>query len=479
MSDGHVDLLAAHDAEVDHGLPGSGVEGMVGRSPVGLLQRGHQVVADPLVLDPAEELPDRPEVVDVVDERRAGQRHQQRPRDPAAHPLGDLDDLLRALRLLVLDVVRLVDHHAAEAVLAHPADVTVEHLVVDHHDVGEAVDRVAVTVDHRHRAVGSPACRLARPVGLHHVGDDAEQRIGAGDLRGEQRLRRLAEAGLVGQQEGPVTLGDRGQHLRLVGHQLEVGRQHQLPLLGQLHAGRGARDRVLEGVEDGADQVPADQPADRLGLRGRAVVGDQERVGELGRHDRLRDHPPLGPVAGRVLLRRKDGFLGDLEPGGLGHLALPAAGALGDLGVLLEEVEERRVAGRDLGEDLPDAVEAAHQVVALALAHLGVGLHPRALLAREQRDRLVARVVTRRHLPTRHRVLHLAHGLGQHGHQALLVPFPGRGLSGTSASAGPVLTPAGQPAALFLARLSRRERAVRGTSRPAAITDRGLKAWPR
>ena len=36
--------------------------------------------------------------------------------------------------------MRLVDDQAAEAVLAHPADVPVEDLVVDDHDVGEPVD---------------------------------------------------------------------------------------------------------------------------------------------------------------------------------------------------------------------------------------------------------------------------------------------------------------------------------------------------
>src|SRR3546814_10800618 len=49
-------------------------------------------------------------------------------------------DLLRALRRLVLDVVRLVDDHPAEAVGAEPAEVAVEDLVVDDEHVGPAVD---------------------------------------------------------------------------------------------------------------------------------------------------------------------------------------------------------------------------------------------------------------------------------------------------------------------------------------------------
>ena len=50
------------------------------------------------------------------------------------------EHVLGALRRLVLDEVRLVDDHAAEAEVAEPADVAVEDLVVDDDDVGEAVD---------------------------------------------------------------------------------------------------------------------------------------------------------------------------------------------------------------------------------------------------------------------------------------------------------------------------------------------------
>jgi hypothetical protein len=186
--------------EVDDRRPGGWVERVVGGRHPGLLERGHQVVRGFAFLDPAQELPDRPEVLDVVDQRGAGQGHQQRSCQPPLDPLGDVEDVLRSLRLLVLDVVRLVDHHAAEPVVADPVDMPVEHLVVDHHDVGEPVDRLAVTVDHGHRSRRGPQPHLARPVGLDHVGHHGEQRVGAGHLCGQQRLGCLAEAGLVGQQ---------------------------------------------------------------------------------------------------------------------------------------------------------------------------------------------------------------------------------------------------------------------------------------
>ena len=61
--------------------------------------------------------------------------------------------MLGALGGLVLDEVGLVDDHALEAELAEPSDVTVEDLVVDHDDVGEAVDVLAVAV-HDGRLLG-------------------------------------------------------------------------------------------------------------------------------------------------------------------------------------------------------------------------------------------------------------------------------------------------------------------------------------
>ena len=256
---GHVDLAPADDAEVDDRGPRGRVERVVGGGQAGLLQRRHQVVPGLALLDPSEELPDRPEVLDVVDQRGAGQRHQQRPRDPLADPLGDLDDVLGPLRLLVLDVVRLVDHHAAEPVVADPVDMPVEHLVVDHDDVGEPVDRLAVAVDHGHRPAGRPPLRLTRPVGLDHVGDDGQQRVGARDLRGQQCLRRLAEPGLVGQEEGPVARRHGGQQTRLVGHEVQALRRLRRPGLRKVHAGRSARGGMLERVEHGPDQLPADQ----------------------------------------------------------------------------------------------------------------------------------------------------------------------------------------------------------------------------
>ncbi len=409
--------------EVDHGAARGRVEARVGGRQAGLLERDHQLAQRLLVVDPAQELPDRPEVLDVVDQRGAGQRHHQRPVGALADLLGDLEDVLGALRRLVLDEVRLVDHHAAEAVLADPADVPVEHLVVDDHDVGEAVDRLAVAVDHGGGTTRGPQPDLARPVGLDDVGHDHEQRVGVGGLGREQRLGGLAETGLVGQQIGAVTGLGGGDELRLVAHQLETTGSLQRGGLGQLHAGGRAGGGGLEGAEERAEQLPADQPVGAgLGrLRG-GEVGDEEGVGQLAGDDRLRDGATFGRRMGRggLVLLRLLGLLG-LEAAGQDHLPLQRLGGVGDDGVLGEQREERRVAGRGLGEDGRDAVEPLELLGALRLGRLGVGLDPGALVAHEQGDDLELGADTGHRGATLDGVLDLAHSACEHRDDALVV----------------------------------------------------------
>jgi hypothetical protein len=178
--------------------------------------------------------------------------------------------------------VRLVDDHAAEAEVADPAHMAVEHLVVDDDDVGEAVDRVPVAVDHRGRAVRRPEAGLAGPVGLDDVRDDHQQRVGVRRLRGEQCLSRLAQARLVGEQEGPVAGGGGGDHLRLVRHQLPATRRVPGGRRGKGHAGRGAAARALERTEERAEQLPTGQAAwTGRALPGGLEVGSEEGVGQL------------------------------------------------------------------------------------------------------------------------------------------------------------------------------------------------------
>ena len=205
--------------------------------------------------------------------------------------------MLRALRGLVLDEVRLVDDHAAEAEVAEPADVPVEHLVVDDDDVGEAVDGVAVAVDHGGRAARRPEPGLARPVGLDDVRDDDEQRVGVGRLGGEQRLGGLAQAGLVGEQEGAVA---RPRRRRRPAPGAASARSP--PRRAQRRRARAApcrtRRRRRRSRRTGtAGRAAPSWPAGAARLAGGAAAeksGAEERVGELAGDDRLRHDPALG-----------------------------------------------------------------------------------------------------------------------------------------------------------------------------------------
>ena len=204
--------------------------------------------------------------------------------DARADPLGELQHVLRALRGLVLDEVRLVDDHPAEAEVAEPADVPVEHLVVDDDDVGEAVDRVAVAVDHGGRPVRRPEPGLARPVGLDDVGHDDEQRVGVRrpgrraapgrSCRGRARRR----AGRCGARSAAAAttcawcgISSQAARARARGPGSGSAMQAERPVAG-----------VLEGAEQRPEQLPAGEPrGPRRGLLGGGEVGGEERVGQL------------------------------------------------------------------------------------------------------------------------------------------------------------------------------------------------------
>ena len=99
-------------------------------------------------------------------------------------------------------------------------DVPVENLVVDDHDVGERIDVVAIAVHDGRDALRRPLLDLARPVDLHDVRHDDDERIRARRLGGEQRLRGLAEARLIGEQVGAVTGPGALDEAALVTHEL-------------------------------------------------------------------------------------------------------------------------------------------------------------------------------------------------------------------------------------------------------------------
>ncbi len=318
---------------------------------------------------------------------------------------------------------------------------TVEDLVVDHHDVGEAVDGVAVAVDHGGGPARGPEVGLAGPVGLHDVRDDDEQRVGVDGLGGEQRLGGLAQAGLVGEQEGAVA-GRRGGHdLRLVVHQQLSAAGGQRRRLGQRHARRGAAGGVLERPEEWAEQLPGGEPpGPRLAGGGVGEVRCQERVRELAGHHRLR-HDAALVRGGRGLLRRRRCLLHDrLDTGGGQHVALQRPGGVGDHRVLGEQLQQRGVPGGGLGQDGGDAVEPLELLVAVRLGAGGVRADAGALLAHQQGDHLERRTTRALHRAALGTGLDLAHGAREHRDDAVVVevthpavvPRRGAGSAGTA-----------------------------------------------
>ena len=282
----------------------------------------------------------------------------------------------------------------------------------------------AVAVDDGRLAPGRPELGLVRPVGLDDVGYDGEQRVGVGGLCGEQGLGRLAQTGLVGQQEGAVPGLRGGDHLRLVVHQLLAARGPQRGRLGERHARRRAGRGLLERTEQRAEQLPGGERARlHVARRGVGEVGGEERVRELARDHRLGHHAALGGAVGGRLRGR---FLGlGLDTTGLEHLPLQGLGGVGDDGVLTEQLEEGRVAGGRLGQDRRDAVEALELSVALGLGALLVGLDAGALVADEQGDHLEHGAVGDAHRAALDPRLDLAHLAGEDRDDAFVVARTG------------------------------------------------------
>ena len=73
---GDVDLAPSDDAEIDHAAARGCIEPGVGGRQAGLVESPHEGAPGLGVVDPAKELPDGPEVLDVVDQRRARQCHK-------------------------------------------------------------------------------------------------------------------------------------------------------------------------------------------------------------------------------------------------------------------------------------------------------------------------------------------------------------------------------------------------------------------
>ncbi len=445
---GDVDLAATHDALVDDAATGGGVEAGVGRGQSGLGERVQQVRARLGRVDPAEELPDREEVLDVVDQRGAGQRHHQRLRRERPDPVGELEDVPGTLRRLVLDEMRLVDDHTAESEVAEPPLVAVEHLVVDDHDVGEAVDGVAVTVDRGGLAARRPQPGLPHPVRLDDVRHDDEQRERVRRLRREQGLGRLAQSRLVGEQERPMARRSRGDQTRLVRHQLLDARHRPAGRLGEAHAHRGPRAGALERAQQRPEQLP---PGQRRGTGParprRREVGGEERVGHLARHHRLRHHLGLGRRGERRLDRRRGLLLFDrrLDARLAQHVPPQRPGRVGDDRVLVEQRQQPLVADGGHRQGPRGLVEPFEPFGALLLTDLAVGPDPHAFLAQHQGDGLELRARRRGHPPVAQGGLDLLDGAPEHRHHVVggtTVPL--------GASASPRLGPASSSHVLLL-----------------------------
>ena len=143
----------------------------------------------------AEDLQLRRELLGAVEDGRAGEQQDDR---VLGQRIRDRGDRLRAARRRVLAEVRLVEDERLRRGGGCAVDQGVGDLVAGDGDVVGA-DGVAAAQP-RARAVRQPALGLAQPVEAQRRGRDDERWVGVGGLERRQRLDRLAEAGLVGEE---------------------------------------------------------------------------------------------------------------------------------------------------------------------------------------------------------------------------------------------------------------------------------------
>jgi hypothetical protein len=422
---GDVDLASPDDAHVDDCGSGRGGEARLGRCQAVALERCHEIGARLVVADPAEELPDREEVLDVVDQRRAGQRHQQRPLGAFRDPLRQLQHGAGALGALVLDEVRLVDDHPAEAEGAEPAHMPVQYVVVDDDEVREGIDGVAVAVDDGGGPAGSPELGLVRPVGLDDVRDHREQRVGVCCVGREQRLCGLPKTRLVGEEECPVARRRRGNDLGLVPHELATARDLQRGRARQRHARRRPARGALERPQQRPDQLPVREQSRPVRRRRSREVGREERVGQLPGDHRLRHDPALHRRRRGLRHGRVGSFRRRLDAGHQAQLPQEGPGVGEQSAVVGEQGEQRPVPRGRARKDRGDAVEPLQLIPAPRLADRG-GLDPGPLLTHEQGNGLEPGAGRRAQPAALHRQLDVARGGREHRDEPTRTSRPGR-----------------------------------------------------
>ena len=230
-------------------------------------QRAHELAGEARaraeVLHAPEDAQLRDELLGVVEDRRARERQAQAVR---GHGAGQAADGLGALGLRVLDEVGLVDDERAQPEAAERLAVGGDDLEVHDRDlVGRR--RRRAPLDDRDPAVGQPLAGLALPDALERGGADHDGREGVVGLERGQRLHRLAEALLVGQEAaagvervadaGPLERLQRAAELRGdLGQRLALGGARPADLVGGLGV-LGAQ--VLEGLgRVGLDRDPVE-----------------------------------------------------------------------------------------------------------------------------------------------------------------------------------------------------------------------------
>ena len=197
-------LFPAHNTHGNYGFAGFEKESRIGRRETRCLKLCHQLSHGLFFIDPTQELPNHPEILDLVNERGSRQGHEERVSQPCPNGLRNRLNCLRALRILVFDEMRFVDDHSAEIKLGEPSHVTVKNVVVHNEDITKRIELNAVTVHNGGAPAGQPLVYLAQPICFHDIGNNDQQGKSSRRFRSNQRLGGFSQPRLIGEQETAV-----------------------------------------------------------------------------------------------------------------------------------------------------------------------------------------------------------------------------------------------------------------------------------
>ena len=276
----------------------------------------------------------------------------------------------------------------------------------------------------RRASFGQPLVNFSKPVGLHHIGNNHQERESACCFRSYEGLSRLAKTRLIREQKASVTAAHGLHKLRLVHHKVQPTWRGQVCRCGQFHAGHATARALLKGSKQRLHQLPVQKaPLYRsLGLLIGSKIGGHKWVGKLclahrGRNDlfgslraHLRGFIHDDEVIGIQFLTRGNKVVTTQFLGGFGHFC-----------VRREQLNQAGVSCCCFRHDGGKSIQTLQRFLTLRDRERCVFFGFCSFLTNQQRGDLKLDPVSCRHFSATRSRLHFPHSPRQDRNDALII----------------------------------------------------------